>query len=137
MRRRVVVIVGMATALAAAAFAQGQDRLSSKELKLIGEGRAVYLTYCTGCHGIDARGGLTTNSHQAAPDLALIAVRDGRFDTQHVTNQVDGRRVGCQREMPCWGKTLAFASNPGGKIMAVTRYLDFIQEPASGMPAER
>ena len=55
MRRRVVV-VGMAAALAAAALAQGQDHLSNKELDLIGQGRAVYLTYCTSCHGVDARG---------------------------------------------------------------------------------
>ena len=40
-------------------------------------------------------------------------------------------------EMPCWGKTLAYSHNADGKILAVTHYLNFIQAPASGMPAER
>ena len=66
MRRRVGVVVGMATALAAAAaFAQSPDGLSHKALKTIGEGRALYLTPLHRLSRADARGGPTEDQPPA------------------------------------------------------------------------
>jgi mono/diheme cytochrome c family protein len=140
MRRRVVVVTAAALlAAGAAAVADGRD---SKALKAIGEGRAVYLTHCTGCHGPEARGGTIGTTGSLVPDLTLIAARDGSFDAGRVALRVDGRQLGPRGEMPCWGKAFtgewprgeAYAAT---RILAVTRYLDFIQEPQNAPPVKQ
>jgi mono/diheme cytochrome c family protein len=137
MRRRVTVGVAGAMLLAATAFAQAPDR-DSKALKAIGEGRALYLTYCTACHGSDARGGPTGTNHQLAPDLTQIALRDGTFDEIHVSNHVGGA-FSDRREMPRYERFFARRSPDGGpyaasRIYCLTRYLDFVQEPENAPP---
>ena len=142
MLKRVTVGVAVATWLAAAALAQGADGRDNKALKAIGEGRAVYLTHCTSCHGVNARGGMMGTTGSTVPDLTLIAARDGGFDSRHVAVRVDGRGLGTQGAMPCWGKvftrewprTEAYAAT---RILAVTRYLDFIQEPQNAPPVRQ
>lgn len=134
MRTRVVVVAAAAF-LAATALAQGQERTYTvNELKSIGEGRAVYLTYCTSCHGPFAHGG-STATEEPAPDLTLVAVRDGRFDTLHVSNRVGGRYADRKGAMPRWSKVMR--RNPDGKVLAVTRYLAFIQQPEGGPQAKQ
>jgi len=143
MRRRVIVFCGAAVVLAAAALAQGNDHLSKKQLQAIGEGRRLYLMYCTGCHGTDAHGAARTGTdHQGtAPDLTLIAARDGRFDRSHVSTHVGGRYTDCNTEMPCWSKVLG-RSRPGAqgfadtKVLALLDYLRFVQEPPAGSQAK-
>ena len=70
MSTKVVVCAAIAGVLGAPALAGGDDRtFDQKALKAAGEGRAVYLTYCSGCHGMNAQGGVTGTNHTAAPDL--------------------------------------------------------------------
>lgn len=137
MRRCFMVFCGVASLMAAAALAQSTDELSQKQLKAIGEGRGLYLTYCTGCHGADARGAVTGTGH-GTPDLTLIATRDGRFDRIHVVEHVGGHFSDCNTEMPCWSKVLA-RRRPGsqgiadGKVVTLVDYLQFVQQPESAL----
>jgi mono/diheme cytochrome c family protein len=107
----------------------------TNRLRAIGQGRALFLTHCVACHGLDGRGGT------GGADLSRIEARDGAFDPVHVAKHVDGRRVdGARpRRMPFWGDRFA-RSWPRGEAWAaaqvwkITRYLDFIQESS---PPER
>jgi mono/diheme cytochrome c family protein len=119
------------TALLVAALA-GADEIS--QLKAIGEGRALYLMNCAGCHGKDASG-LTGR------DLTAIAQRDRTFDRVHIANHIQGRRDGLApaTAMPVWrvGFTRAW---PGGRVAAelstvkLVRYLEFVQaEPPTSV----
>lgn len=128
MRKLIVVLAGAAL-LAAPAVAQDTDTL-----KAIGQGRAVYLTHCAGCHGADVKG-TTTGMNGGIPDLTLIAARDGGFKPLQVATHVLGRRDGMKSEktMPCWGG--AFKDRwPGGegaaslKTLKLTKYLAFVQQ---------
>jgi len=141
MRKRVIVFCGAASLLAAAALAQGTDSLSKKELQEVGRGRGFYLAYCANCHAADAHGAVTTRQH-LAPDLTLIAARDGRFDPIHVAQQVGGRFRDCNTEMPCWVKVLrrgGRADGEGyadGRVFALVEYLRSIQPPPAASVAE-
>jgi mono/diheme cytochrome c family protein len=133
--KRIVFGAALASVLGVAAAGRGADRTFDEQtLKAAGQGRAIYLLNCTGCHGVDARGSLATASHTQAPDLTLIAVRDGHFDRNHVKLHIDGRFMDRQGEMPRWGKVFA-QGRPGKqgwadtRVYALARYLDVIQEP--------
>ena len=128
MRKLIVVLAGAAL-LAAPAVAQ-----DTGTLKAIGQGRAVYLTHCAGCHGADAKG-TTEGTNGGIPALTLIAVRDGGFKPLHVATHVVGRRDGMKNEktMPCWGG--AFKDRwPRGEgaaslqVYRLAKYLAFVQE---------
>jgi mono/diheme cytochrome c family protein len=140
MRRLVVVVFGVTTLLAAAALAQTPNNLTNKQLQAIGEGRGAYLTYCTSCHGTDARGGPTGTNHGTAPDLTLIAERDGGFNDIHVANHIRSGYVDSGAPMPRWGKVLAAHKSAGWadtRVLVLTRYLGFIQPAESELPVER
>jgi mono/diheme cytochrome c family protein len=128
MKQLIVVLAGAAL-LAAPAAAQ-----DTNTLKAIGQGRAIYLTHCAGCHGADVKG-TTTGTNGGIPDLTLIAARDGGFRPLHVASHVMGRRDGMKNEktMPCWGG--AFKDRwPQGEGAAalqgwkLAKYLAFVQE---------
>lgn len=130
MKKLIVVLAGAAL-IAAPAVAQDEGTL-----KAIGQGRAVYLTHCAGCHGADVKG-TTTGTNGGVPDLTLIAVRDGGFRSLHVANHIGGRRDGMKNEktMPCWAG--AFKDRwPRGEgaaalqALKLTKYLAFVQEQA-------
>jgi mono/diheme cytochrome c family protein len=129
MKRLIVVLAGAAL-LAAPAVAQ-----DTNTLKAIGQGRALYLVNCAGCHGADVKG-TTSGTNGSIPDLTLIAARDGGFKPVHVANHIAGRRDGMKNEttMPCWAG--AFKDRwPGGEGAAalqsykLAKYLAFVQEP--------
>ena len=140
MRRRVTVGVAGAMLLAATAFAQAPNR-DTKALKAIGEGQGLYVTHCTACHGSDARGGPTGTNHQLAPDLTLIAVRDGTFDSVHIANHIGGA-FSAKREMPRYERFFASRrpddrAYAATRVYCLTRYLDFIQEPENAPPVRQ
>lgn len=145
MTRKLIVGAAIASVLAAAALARSDERsFDKKTLKAAGQGRALYLTHCAGCHGTDAHGGFTGTNHAAAPDLTLIAVRDGGFDRRHVAQQIDGR-VAPQAGMPCWGNFFAGSSGDGTRnegwaatrVYVLTSYLDVIQAPEAAPAIQR
>jgi mono/diheme cytochrome c family protein len=128
MKRLIVVLAGAAL-LAAPAAAQDNNTL-----KAVGQGRALYLVNCAGCHGADVKG-TTAGTNGGAPDLTLIAVRDGEFKALHVAGHIVGRRDGMKNEkaMPCWGR--AFKERwPRGEgaaalqVYKLSKYIAFVQE---------
>jgi mono/diheme cytochrome c family protein len=129
MKRLIVVLAGAAL-LAAPAFAQDNNTL-----KAIGQGRAVYLVHCASCHGADAKGTPAGTNGGAAPDLTLIAARDGAFGPLHVSNHIAGRHDGVTsgKTMPCWRYHFQ-DSWPGGegasamRVYTLAKYLAFVQE---------
>jgi mono/diheme cytochrome c family protein len=130
MKKLLIVLAGAAL-VAAPAMAQDNNTL-----KAIGQGRAVYLANCAGCHGADAKG-TTAGTNGGIPDLTLIAWRDGEFRGVHVATEITGRRDGLKPEtaMPCWGSALK-RRWPGGPAAAaldiykLTKYLEWAQEQA-------
>jgi mono/diheme cytochrome c family protein len=129
---RLVVFVAAAGLLAASA-SRAQD---VKELRAIGQGRALYLVYCASCHGADARGALTGTNHLRTPDLTAIGVRDGHFVPAHVSMHIDGRMDASSRQsdMPCWGAAFSDMSTRRDearaalKVWTLTKYIAFVQE---------
>lgn len=132
-------------AIALALLAPGSialaGELSTGELKAIGEGRALYLRHCAGCHG-NAVAGAAVGTN-GAPDLTQIAARDGRFSGLHVMSHIrfgdqSPRAARTQGDMPCWGDLLRgryAATNSQGdlKIWKLARYLEFAQAPPTAM----
>jgi mono/diheme cytochrome c family protein len=99
------------------------------DLRAVGEGRALYLTTCAGCHGQDATG-------LVGRDLTGIAQRDRAFDRLHVASHIRGRQDGMAgNPMPAWGSAFSH-SWPGGdgaamlKTRKLVRYLEFVQAGA-------
>jgi len=129
---RLVVFVAAAGLLAASA-SRAQD---VKELRAIGQGRALYLMYCASCHGTDARGALTGTNHLSTPDLTAIGARDGRFVPAHVSMHIDGRMDAgaTESDMPCWGAAFSARSTHRDearaalKIWTLTKYVAFVQQ---------
>jgi mono/diheme cytochrome c family protein len=104
-----------------------------EQLRAIGQGRALFLVHCASCHGANARG------LEGVPDLTRIEARDGVFDPVHVAWHVDGRRRDAPQasRMPRWGDSFARTWPRGEsaavtRVWALTRYLDFVQEPSPG-----
>jgi mono/diheme cytochrome c family protein len=129
---RLVVFVAAAGLLAASA-SRAQD---VKELRAIGQGRALYLMYCASCHGTDARGALTGTNHLSTPDLTTIGARDGRFVPAHVSMHIDGRMdaSASESDMPCWGAAFSRRGvvrddgRAAARVWTLTKYVAFVQQ---------
>ncbi|MDP3936938.1 MAG: c-type cytochrome [Deltaproteobacteria bacterium] len=73
-------------------------------------GKKLFMTYCSSCHGADARGdGPVAEALKVRPaDLTTIAARrDGEFPAAEIAMFIDGRTVIAShgsREMPVWGQ---------------------------------
>ena len=113
-------------------------------------GEALYLQYCSACHGPDAKGdGPVAAVLKKKPvDLTRIAARRrGTFPAAAILEMVDGRNVASahgSREMPVWGKRFGEALTPGtaaetvrhGTAQLIVDYLASIQVEASA-PAKK
>jgi len=73
-------------------------------------GQALFMTYCSSCHGKQGRGdGPVADALKTAPsDLTRIAERrEGRFPAAEIAMFIDGRTLVIShgtREMPVWGQ---------------------------------
>ncbi len=110
----------------------------------VGEGRLLYRVHCAGCHGESGRGDGVASERleEPPPDLSRIRERHaGEFPRAKVAEIIDGRRRSAAhggRAMPVWGLTF---QTPGldsdqegdvrGRITALTRYLETLQQPSS------
>lgn len=103
-------------------------------------GAALFKTYCSSCHGPDARGdGPLADSLRYRPaDLTRVAARNnGRFDAKKVGRIIDGRKAVKGHggpEMPVWGDAFKRAhegySNQAVqvRIRRLVEHLESIQE---------
>jgi mono/diheme cytochrome c family protein len=129
------VVLLFATVLAAPAVA-AQPRESAAGVE---DGRALFLTYCSSCHGTTARGdGPVSESLRGRPaDLTELAnAADGAFIAQRIQRTVDGRdrhiKAHGSYEMPVWGDAFKRREGLGeeaikARIDAIVRYIQTIQ----------
>jgi mono/diheme cytochrome c family protein len=127
---------GALSAVAAAASAQGAG---ADERQVLGS--SVYRTYCSVCHGPEAKGDgpLADSLRFLPPDLTLLARKNGgTFPKQRVLRTVDGRNPVKGHggpDMPVWGD--AFRQTREGwneqqarqRIEAVVEHLASLQRP--------
>ena len=108
-------------------------------------GRALYLRYCSACHGPEAKGdGVAAAVMRPAPaDLTLLASRHGgEYPLDVVVRTIDGRqapRAHGAPAMPVWGEILseelgskdkqrpAIERRVQGRILSIAEYLRTIQ----------
>jgi mono/diheme cytochrome c family protein len=107
----------------------------------VASGGELFVTYCASCHGVTGRGnGPAADELRRPPaDLTQFTKHNGGvFNGAKVHSIVDGRAVRAHgsMEMPVWGD--AFKWREGlpeqaikGRIEALVRYLESIQERAS------
>ena len=96
----------------------------------VAAGQDVYMVFRQTCHGATAQGGgpLAEIMTREPPDLTRLALRnDGRFPTEAVARQIDGRDplLGHGGEMPVFGPVfdteLAALATPAGQPMLTDR----------------
>lgn len=113
------------------------------DVGLVSMGKGVFKSYCTSCHGPEARGdGPLAEYLKIAPaDLTLISQRnEGEFPFEAVLKHIDGReKVRAHgSDMPIWGDVFQEAEGGGGqqaaqqKLDALAHYLRSIQAEAEG-----
>ncbi len=97
--------------------------------KAIARGRAVYMSYCASCHGVDARGnGVVAPALKRSPgDLTRIRKEDGKFPAARIRAAIAGGSslpVHGEKEMPVWGGVLKDAD-----LTNLVKYIESIQQP--------
>jgi mono/diheme cytochrome c family protein len=110
-----------------------------------GGGKALYLRYCSACHGPEAKGdGVAGSLMRPTPaDLTRLAARHGgEFPMELVVSTIDGRqamRAHGEPTMPVWGEVLgeelgskekqrpAIERRVHGRIFSIAEYLRTIQ----------
>jgi len=104
-------------------------------------GGAIFKTYCSSCHGAEAKGDgpLSQQLRTVPPDLTKLAARNkGQFDADKTRRIIDGRNPVKGHggpDMPVWGD--AFKQSAEGyseekvkaRIDALVAFLESIQAP--------
>jgi len=139
--------IRIAAALASMAIACNgpvAERTRDEERARIQAGRDLFASYCSSCHGREARGnGPVASALTVQPaDLTRIAARrGGRFEASEIAAFIDGRvdvLAHGRREMPVWGRMFDDRNEnllsdetllSPGMIFAITAYLNSIQAP--------
>ena len=102
-------------------------------------GRAVYRTYCAGCHGLQAHGDgwMVKYLTRRPPRLTELKQRNGgEFPRDFVLARIDGRdevKLHGPREMPVWGERMAGTlvhreAAARRRMQALADFLSSIQE---------
>jgi mono/diheme cytochrome c family protein len=101
------------------------------------QGKAMFESYCSACHGLDGKGdGPARSALKGTPaDLTLLAQKNGgKFPANHVAvklREVD-QAVHGSKEMPIWGPLLSSVSGNSEaevqlRISNLTRYIQSLQ----------
>jgi mono/diheme cytochrome c family protein len=136
-RFRILPVVVVAGALAAAAYAAEPAQSATVRQRL--EGEQLFRSYCAACHGVDGKGtGPAASALKTPPaDLTSIAARNGgTFPrdriVRYVANGEPAVAAHGSKEMPIWGPNFV-ALAPGSyrpvneRIEAVVSYVESIQ----------
>jgi hypothetical protein len=125
---------------AAAGRAAPRDQATEAPIDPALAGRHHYESFCSSCHGDEARGDgpLAELLRIVTPDLTRLAERhDGEFPAPYVKSRIDGTeavQAHGRRMMPVWGQALGPASGrseretAGRQIAEIVAYLETIQE---------
>jgi mono/diheme cytochrome c family protein len=91
------------------------------------EGRKLYLTYCTGCHGASGKGdGPAGKKLRVKPADHTNTQKMGQYTDDHLFTVIakGGMKVGRSAEMPAWGAVLKEA-----QIQEVVAYIRTLAVP--------
>jgi mono/diheme cytochrome c family protein len=136
----VIAVAGGMWMLAPAGAATAQTMETTES------GDSLYRTYCSSCHGQEARGDGPVAQFLKVPpaNLTQIAARNkGVFPAERVHQIIDGRQVPKTHgasQMPVWGDAFAKSTSGGdaaavtAKIKALVEYLASKQEKPAGKP---
>lgn len=136
----VLAVVGGLWMLAPSGGAKAQTLATTES------GDSLYRTYCSSCHGQEARGDGPVAQFLKVPpaNLTQIAARNkGVFPSERVHQIIDGRQVPKTHggsQMPIWGDAFAKSSTGSdaaavdAKIKALVEYLATKQEKAASKP---
>jgi len=114
----------------------------------LAEGRALYLRYCSSCHGTaaDGRGPVSVTLKTAPPDLTQLGARYGTpLPAGQLARFIDGRSMlpaHGEREMPVWGQRFseiytAKGSGEGDMDVRIRKIIDYLNSiQRSAAPAE-
>jgi len=131
MARSVLLVVAGTAGLATAA----------RSPVVVESGSALFRSYCTSCHGTEAKGDgpLAANLRVAPADLTRIAKRNhGKFDAEKVHRAIDGRspkEIHGGSDMPVWGDAFKRAgegyseTKVKARIDALVEYIATLQKP--------
>lgn len=129
----VAVAVVLVQAMAVAGSPQGQIKYVPAKPIADPNGAVVYQDYCAVCHGPAGRGNGPAARHlnTPVPDLTRIALRDGKFDPNHVIMHIRHVDVPKSKPMPCWRRVLRVGSGDGDVVeilmVNLTRHLEALQ----------
>jgi mono/diheme cytochrome c family protein len=138
----IFITFSVATILTLRGIARGaeavQDRQGVNKAPSAVDGRAMFDTYCTSCHGKEAKGdGPAAAALKKPPaDLTRISARNnGAFPIEKIRRFIDGRENVAShgtRDMPVWGGLFIGVDRDSdmGKIRIanLTEYLKSIQK---------
>ena len=141
MWKTLATTVGLALVVSASSGAKSQQ--NPRAVVPGHDGRALFLTYCSSCHGTAGHGdGPVADDLRVRPaDLTQLAkATDGAFIAERIQRMIDGRdryiKAHGSIEMPVWGD--AFKRRDGlseeavkARIGAIVRYLQSIQQRLS------
>jgi mono/diheme cytochrome c family protein len=103
-------------------------------------GKQLYVSYCSMCHGTDAKGGgpFSPQLKVWPPDLTQLARKNnGTYPAMRVSEMIDGEfgkgSAHGAREMPIWGpvfRSMAHGHNDSAqlRINNVVKYVELLQQ---------
>lgn len=102
-------------------------------------GKQLYVSYCSMCHGTDAKGGgpFSPQLKVWPPDLTQLAKKNnGTYPAMRVAESIDGefgKSSHGSREMPIWGpvfRSMAHGRQDSAqlRINSVVKYLETLQQ---------
>lgn len=102
-------------------------------------GKQLYISYCSMCHGTDAKGGGAFSPQLKVwpPDLTQLAKKNhGTYPAMRVAESIDGefgKPSHGSREMPIWGpvfRSMAHGRQDSAqlRINRVVKYLETLQQ---------
>jgi mono/diheme cytochrome c family protein len=132
---------GLGIAVAGLVVGLSGTVLTAQKLQTeIAEGKGVYETYCTTCHGPVGKGDgqFASSIRKRPPDLTLLSKQNkGKFPEERVLQFIDGRVRGDaakHSDMPVWSDVFAKSSdapNAEGikaRLVSLVKYLETLQE---------
>jgi mono/diheme cytochrome c family protein len=139
---RPILLTAVSPILLLGALAVGQESTAETKTPSKSEpmsGKQLYISYCSMCHGADAKGGgpFSTQLKVWPPDLTQLAKKNsGTYPAMRIAESIDGefgKPSHGSREMPIWGpvfRSMAHGHQDSAqlRINSVVKYLESVQQ---------
>lgn len=139
---RPILLTAVSPILLLGALAVGQESTAETKTPSKSEpmsGKQLYTSYCSMCHGADAKGGgpFSTQLKVWPPDLTQLAKKNnGTYPAMRIAESIDGefgKPSHGSREMPIWGpvfRSMAHGHQDSAqlRINSVVKYLESVQQ---------